>query len=328
MTKKKITKKVTKPGGGSRPSRPVQVAKGELPDTTPAYLLWQGNVEDYLALLPNEPLFDLVITSPPYNIGKEYEEKIPLPQYVKWQETVISKIYDRLGPRGSICWQVGNYVENGHIVPLDIALAPVFEKLGMKLRNRIVWHFGHGLHNTRRFSGRYEVVLWYTKGDEYTFNLDDVRVESKYPGKRHHKGPKAGQLSGNPLGKNPEDVWAIPNVKANHVEKTAHPCQFPVGLIQRLILALSNEGETVFDPFAGVFTTGATAALHNRKFIGCEPIAKYVTKGKQRIKEALNGTLKFRPHDKPIYDHTRSKLSLKPEEWLPEDGGRVKRKGG
>jgi len=121
-------------------------------------------------------------------------------------------------------------------VPLDIQFDPIFRKHGLSLRNRIIWHFGHGLHNKRRFSGRYEVILWYTKSDNYVFNLDDVRIPSKYPGKRHFKGPKTGQLSGNPKGKNPEDVWDIPNVKSNHVEKTEHPCQFPVGLVERLIL--------------------------------------------------------------------------------------------
>lgn len=132
----------------------------------------------------------------------------------------------------------------------------MFKEYKLQMRNRIIWHFGHGLHSKKRFSGRYEVVLWYTKSNEYTFNLDDVRVPSKYPGKRHFKGPKAGQLSGHPLGKNPDDVWNIPNVKSNHVEKTSHPCQFPVGLIERLTLALTNKSELIFDPFAGVASAG------------------------------------------------------------------------
>lgn len=161
------------------------------------------------------------------------------------------KIYVRLKETGSICWQVGNYVENGDIIPLDIEFAPIFRCLGMHLKNRIIWHFGHGLHSKNRFSGRYEVVLWYTKSEQYTFNLDDVRIPAKYPGKRSYHGAKKGQLSGNPQGKNPEDVWDIPNVKGNHVEKLEHPCQFPVGLAERLVLALTNKGDLVFDPFRG-----------------------------------------------------------------------------
>jgi adenine-specific DNA-methyltransferase len=197
------------------------------------YALWENDVEQLLSALPDEKIFDLIVTSPPYNVGKSYEKKSPLDEYLKWQTRVIEMLLPKLKDTGSICWQVGNFVDNGHIIPLDIQFDPVFRRHGLLLRNRIIWHFGHGLHNKHRFSGRYEVILWYTKSDDYVFNLDAVRIPSKYPGKRHFKGPKAGQLSGNPRGKNPEDVWGIPNVKSNHIEKTARPCQFPVGLIEQ-----------------------------------------------------------------------------------------------
>lgn len=276
-------------------------------------LYFQGPVESLLAALPEEPLFDLIVTSPPYNIGKSYESRAPIEEYIAWQKQIIADVVKRLKPGGSVCWQVGNYVENGSIAPLDIELHPVFKEAGLKLRNRIVWKFGHGLHTTRRFSGRYEVVMWYTMGDDYTFNLDQVRVPSKYPGKKAYKGPKAGQFSGNPLGKNPEDVWEIPNVKANHVEKTIHPCQFPVGLIERLILALTNEGGVVFDPFAGVASTGVAALLHGRVFVGAEPMPEFFEVGLQRLGDAQAGTARYRPHDEPLYDHTKSPLSRMPE---------------
>lgn len=277
--------------------------------------LYLMDVEKLLEALPVEPLFDLVVTSPPYNIGKEYENQMPLDEYVAWQKRILEKIYLRLKPSGSICWQVGNYVDNGSIVPLDFEFAPIFKQLGMQLRNRIIWRFGHGLHSKKRFSGRYEVVLWYTKTDDYVFNLDDVRIPAKYPGKRSFKGPNKGQLSGNPLGKNPEDVWDIPNVKGNHVEKTIHPCQFPVGLIERLVLALTNEGELVFDPFCGVASTGVAALLHKRNFWGCEVIKEYIEMGRERLNATVAGTVRYRPYDQPIYDPGQSALSKMPEEW-------------
>jgi len=279
------------------------------------FLLWHGDVVDFLDRLSGRPIFDLVVTSPPYNLGKEYEAKQNLSEYIRWQEAIIRRILILVKDTGSICWQVGNYVENGAIWPLDIELAPIFRDLGLQLRNRVVWRYGHGLHAKKRFSGRYEVVLWFTKTDEYTFNLDSVRIPSKYPGKRHHRGPKAGQYSGNPLGKNPEDVWNIPNVKSNHVEKTIHPCQFPVGLIERLVLSMTNKGDLVFDPFAGVASAGVAAAIHGRRFWGCDTVREYLEIGKERICDALVGKAKYRPHDKPIYDHTQSKLSQKPEEF-------------
>lgn len=274
--------------------------------------LWRGDCEAFLSGLPESAVFDLVVTSPPYNIGKSYESKGALESYLKWQETVIDLIVPRLKDGGSLCWQVGNFIDNGQIAPLDIEFSPIFKKHGLKLRNRIVWHFGHGLHNRKRFSGRYEVVMWYTKGDDYHFDLDAVRVPSKYPGKRHFKGPKKGQVSGNPLGKNPEDVWSIPNVKSNHIEKTDHPCQFPVGLIERLVLSLTKQGDLVFDPFAGVASSGVASLLHGRRFWGCELDHGFSATGLARLNDTIDGHVKYRPHDKPLYDHTQSNLSKVP----------------
>lgn len=271
--------------------------------------LWRGDSEAFLSGLPEEPLFDLVVSSPPYNIGKSYETKDDLSCYLEWQERIIDLIIPRLKTTGSICWQVGNFVDNGQISPLDIEFAPIFKKHRLQLRNRIIWHFGHGLHSRRRFSGRYETVMWYTKSDDYFFDLDPVRVPSKYPGKRHFKGPKKGMVSGNPLGKNPEDVWNIPNVKSNHVEKTEHPCQFPVGLIERLVLSMSREGDLVFDPFAGVASAGVAARLHGRRFWGCELDEGFAATGLERLRQTDEGSVRFRPHDQPLYDHTRSSLS-------------------
>ena len=209
-----------------------------------------------------------------------------------------------------MCWQVGNYVDKGKIVPLDIVLYPIFSSSGLHLRNRTVWHFGHGLHASKRFSGRYEVILWLTKGDEYTFNLDAVRVPQKYPKKKHFKGPKRGQPSGNPLGKNPGDIWEIPNVKANHVEKTIHPCQFPVELIERLVLSMTNKGDWVLDPFIGVGTTAIAALMHKRKAIGSETMPEYVQIAKERIRMAEQGELRIRPMGRSVYDPEASNLNV------------------
>ena len=291
-----------------------KIQTGTLPDIN-ATQLFLMDVEHFLDALPEQPLFDLVVTSPPYNIGKEYEDQRLLADYVAWQKRIIEKIYPRLKDNGSICWQVGNYVENGSITPLDIELAPIFKDLNLHLRNRIIWHFGHGLHNKNRFSGRYEVVMWYTKTDAYTFNLDDVRIPAKYPSKRSYRGENKGKLSGNPKGKNPEDVWEIPNVKGNHVEKTNHPCQFPVGLIERLVLSLTNEGDLVFDPFSGVASSGVAALLHKRNFWGCEIMPDYINLGKERLEQTIAGSIRYRPYDKPIYDAKTSSLSKIPDEW-------------
>ncbi len=262
----------------------------------------QNNLE-FLADLVDESV-KLIVTSPPYNIGKSYENQTPLEQYIQDQAKVINECVRVLHPNGSICWQVGNHVRHGEIFPLDIMLYRLFVDHGLKLRNRIVWHFEHGLHCSKRLSGRYETIMWFTKGDEYTFNLDPIRVPSKYPNKKYYKGPKAGQLSGNPLGKNPGDVWCFPNVKNNHVEKTSHPCQFPIELVERLVLSLTDEGDPVFDPYMGVGSSVVAAIMHNRKGYGCDIVDEYVNIALDRVRSLRLGTLKTRPMNKPIYDPT------------------------
>ena len=263
--------------------------------------------EDNLSFMARlqDGLFKLVVTSPPYNLGKNYEVKTSLDSYLAAQERVISECVRVLHPQGSICWQTGNYVNNGEVVPLDAILYPVFLSHGLKLRNRIVWHFGHGLHSTNRLSGRYETISWWTKSDDYTWNLDPIRVPAKYPGKRHFKGPNIGKLSGNPLGKNPTDVWEFPNVKNNHPEKTIHPCQFPVELVERLVLSMTNPGDAVLDPYMGVGSSLIAALMHGREAYGCDTWPEYVDIAHQRIRQLYEGTLRTRPMGKPIYDPSK-----------------------
>lgn len=290
-------------------------------------VLFNGDVKDFLAKIPSDTV-SLVITSPPYNLGKDYETRTEVEKYLEKQAEVIKELHRVLKPTGSICWQVGNFIDNDEVVPLDILYYGIFKKLGFKLRNRIIWHFGHGLHAKKRFSGRYETILWFTKNDKYIFNLDDVRVPSKYPGKRYYKGEKKGQFSGNPLGKNPSDIWEIllndwekgiwdiPNVKANHPEKTEHPCQYPVELVERCVLALTNEGDIVLDPYSGTGSTIIGAANRNRKGYGCEKEKKYFDMAHDRIEKFLDGKLNIRPLGKPVYYPKNESVAKIPDKWL------------
>ncbi|GIW58994.1 MAG: methyltransferase [Patescibacteria group bacterium] len=282
-------------------------------------VIFSGDVVHFITQIPDDSV-RLILTSPPYNIGKVYEDRVSIEKYLYFQEQVINELYRILRSDGSICWQVGNYISKGEVYPLDILYYPVFKKLGMKLRNRIIWKFGHGLHASKRFSGRYETILWFTKSNNYIFNLDAVRIPQKYPNKRYYKGPNKGKLSCNPLGKNPSDVWEvlerdweslvwdIPNVKANHPEKTIHPCQFPIELAERCILALTEEGDWVFDPYMGVGSTIIAALKHGRRAMGCEKEAVYVEIARQRISDYFNGTLRSRPMGKPISEASQKRV--------------------
>lgn len=276
-----------------------------------------------------ENSFDLIITSPPYNIGKSYETKTTIEKYLETQEEIIKELIRVLSNRGSICWQIGNYVDKGEVFPLDIFYYQIFKKHKLKLRNRIVWHFGHGLHASNRFSGRYETILWFTKTDDYIFNLDPVRIPQKYPGKRSFKGKNKGKPSGNPNGKNPSDIWEIilddwnreiwniPNVKSNHPEKTIHPCQYPIELVERCILALTKKYSWVLDPFAGVGSTMIAAIKNDRNVIGIEKEKEYCKISEQRIIKLKEGTLKHRPITKPIHKPSlKDKVAQIPKEWI------------
>jgi adenine-specific DNA-methyltransferase len=225
----------------------------------------------------------LVLTSPPYNIGKEYETRVRLDRYAHWLSLVLSLCARTIRDDGALCLQTGNYVERGAIMPIDVLAIPPMLRMGYRLRNRVAWEVDHGLNATKRFSGRHETICWFTAGDRYTFNLDPVRVPQKHPGKRFFKGPRKGELSCNPLGKNPGDVWAITQVKNNHPEKTAHPCQFPEELVRRLVLALTNEGDLVLDPFAGSGTVGKVCRDLGRRCVLIEREPEYVEITRQRL---------------------------------------------
>ncbi len=290
-------------------------------------VLYHGEVNSLLQTIPEDSI-RLIITSPPYNLGKAYEDRVSIYEYLETQKQTIRQLARVLAEDGSLCWQVGNFVQAGEVIPLDILYYPLFAELGLKLRNRIVWHFEHGLHASRRFSGRYETLLWFTKSDKYVFNLDSVRVPSKYPGKRHFKGPNKGKPSGNPLGKNPSDVWEllaqewddafweIPNVKANHPEKTIHPCQFPVELVERCVLALTEENDWVFDPYAGAGSSLIAALKQQRRAMGAEKESAYVKLIRERIADYFDGTLRTRPLGKPVHVPSgKERVSQIPEEW-------------
>jgi adenine-specific DNA-methyltransferase len=263
--------------------------------------LFEGDRLDLLKQIPTGHA-RLVVTSPPYNIGKAYEKRIGFVDYLEQQRKTLVECYRVLANNGSLCWQVGNHIApDGEILPLDIYIYQICKRLGLKLRNRIIWCFDHGLHCKNRLSGRYETIMWFTKSDDYVFNLDPIRVPQKYPGKKYFKGPKSGQYSCNPLGKNPGDVWTIPNVKHNHVEKTNHPCQFPIELVERLVLALTNKRDLVVDPYIGVGSTACAAILHGRRAAGSDISAEYLKIAHRRITLASDQRVPRRPLNRPVY---------------------------
>jgi adenine-specific DNA-methyltransferase len=283
-----------------RAYRSASSAVRSLENGTPT-VLFSGDCMQLIKRMPDSSV-DLTITSPNYCMGKEYETSRSVDDFIAAHEVTLPEIVRITREGGSICWQVGYHVRNRSVYPLDYAVFAILKEIeNVVLRNRIVWTFGHGLHSASRFSGRHETVLWFTKGSDYYFDLDAVRVSQKYPGKRHYKGPRKGEFSGNPKGKNPGDVWEIPNVKGNHIEKLDHPCQFPIALAGQFVRALCPQDGIVFDPHMGSASTGVGAIINGRRFLGAEINGKYEALAHARLLEAYSGTVRFRPIEQTIY---------------------------
>lgn len=174
----------------------------------------RGDCLEFLRNLPGESV-DLVVSSPPYNLGKEYEARQAVKHYLEEQTIVLQECVRVLKRTGSLFWQVGAFSDDGAIIPLDIKFFPIIENLGLHPRNRIVWVRQHGLHAQKKFSCRHESILWFTKSNDYTFNLDPIRVPQKYKNKTHYRGDRKGELSCHPDGKNPGDIWVFRNVKTS-----------------------------------------------------------------------------------------------------------------
>jgi len=241
-----------------------------------------GDCLEWLKSLPSGSV-DCIVSSPPYNIGKAYETRAQLNVYLEKQRQVLAECSRVLAETGSIFWQVGSYSLSGTLIPLDIKFFPILEDLGMIPRNRIMWVRQHGLHARNKFSARHESILWFTKSDKFTFDLDAIRVPQKYQNKKSWRGDNKGQLTCNPLGKNPGDIWAFQNVKHNHEEQTIHPAQFPEAMVARMVLATTKPGDVVLDPYMGTGTVAVVARDHDRRYLGAEIDPDYFEVLQRRI---------------------------------------------
>lgn len=230
-------------------------------------------------------IIDLTVTSPPYNIGKEYEKVLTIDEYLEWSEKWMNLVYENTKEDGSFWLNVGyTPIKNkGKAVPLAYLL---WNKTKFFMIQELVWNYGAGVASKKSLSPRNEKVLWFVKNEKnYTFNLDDIRDPNvKYPNQK-----KNGKLRVNQLGKNPSDVWQIPKVTSgknrSSKERVKHPAQTPIELFKRLILASSNENDIVLDPFIGSGTTAVVAKKLNRYCIGFDLNKEYLDIAIERIKK-------------------------------------------
>lgn len=250
------------------------------------FLLYNADCLEAMKAL-NDTVIDLTITSPPYNIGKAYETRRPLDDYLDWCQSWMQEVYRITECQGAFWLNLG-YLEiedKARAIPIPYLL---WQRSPFYLVQEVIWNYGAGLHTKHMFSPRNEKFLWYVKSsDKYTFHLDAVRDKDvKYPNQK-----KNGKLKCNPLGKNPSDVWQIPKVTSGHKrsskERTSHPAQFPLAVIDRIVKACSDENDIVMDPFMGSGTTAIAALENGRSVIGFEISEKYCEITAQRAASFL-----------------------------------------
>ena len=254
---------------------------------------------DSLEILPElEDTFDLTITSPPYNIGKEYEARLTLEEYLDWSEKWIGLVHRATTSEGSFWLNLGYISLPGRAKAIPIPYL-LWDRIPFFMIQEVVWNYGAGVAARHSFSPRNEKFLWYVKNSrEYTFNLDEVRDPNvKYP-----RQFKNGRLKVNPLGKNPTDVWSIPKVTSgasrSSKERTPHPAQFPIAVVERIIKACSNEGDIILDPFFGSGSVAAAATGLGRYVVGVEIEARYVDIACDRLDSSANSLRLFNEVDR------------------------------
>jgi adenine-specific DNA-methyltransferase len=227
----------------------------------------------------------LTVTSPPYNIGKSYESVRSLDEYVEWCVAWISAVHGVTKPDGAFWLNLG-YVPvpgKGRAVPIPYLL---WDKTPFFMIQEIVWNYGAGVTTRSSFTPRNEKWLFYAADEaNYVFNLDAVRDPNvKYPNQK-----KNGKFRCNPLGKNPSDVWQFPKVTSganrSSRERTPHPAQFPLGIVERVVRVSSNPGDVVLDPFSGSASTGIAAVATGRVYLGFEVKADYCRFAVERFKQ-------------------------------------------
>jgi adenine-specific DNA-methyltransferase len=253
------------------------------------FAVYHADCLEAMRAIPPECV-DLTITSPPYNIGKEYEMPLELNDYLEWCQWWFGEVHRLTRPDGAFWLNLG-YVtlpDKAKAIPLPYLL---WNRCPFFLIQEVVWNYGAGVAGKRSLSPRNEKFLWYVKNQEdYCFNLDAIRdPDVKYPFQK-----KNGKLRCNTIGKNPSDVWQIAKVTSGENrasrERAPHPAQFPMDLIQRIVLGFSDEGDVVLDPFLGSRTTAEACIRNKRCVVGFEIRDDYCKFAAKRLRTAAEAS--------------------------------------
>ncbi len=247
--------------------------------------LYQADCIAWLKTLPSEEA-DLIFADPPYNIKKaEWDNFESQQRYVEWCMEWIREAHRVLSETGTM-YIMGFSEILAHI---NVAASPMFA--GCKW---LIWYYRNKANLGKGWGRSHESILHLRKSREFTFNTDEVRIPYnkhtlKYP--EHPQSITSQYANGkrytwhpHPRGAKPRDVLEMPTLCNTTKEKTLHPTQKPEELIQRFVLASTNEGDLVIDPFGGAGTTYAVCERYNRRWLGCEIDEDYCRIIEKRLK--------------------------------------------
>lgn len=236
---------------------------------------------------------NLICTDPPYNLGKDYGNNIDWKQWHEYEKFTIdwlTEVKRILKNDGSI------YIFMG--VKFIPKLFLILQEMKFHFNSWITWHYTQGMGRTKGFSPRHEDILYFTKSDDYTFNLDDIRIPQKYYRERN-----------NMKGANPGDVWEFSHIHYSNPERLNHPTQKPEALMKRIIMTSSNTNDVIVDPFVGSGTTCVVANLLERQWIGIDINPDYIEMSKKRLNKEKNLFDSVDPREKRITKDLKSKSS-------------------
>lgn len=217
---------------------------------------------------------DLIVADPPYNVGKDYgnqSDKLKFNEYIAFTKDWLRECHRILKKEGTIYIFVGfRYISYVY---------QFLEKdLNMNFVNWISWHYTQGVGKTKGFSPRHDDILMFSKSTSYIFNLDNIRIPQKFYRKVN-----------NMRGANPGDVWEVSHIHYCQKGRQNHPTQKPEAIIERIVLASSNVGDLVVDPFSGSGTTLRVCQQLGRKCIGVEINEEYVSQIEDRLNMKFEG---------------------------------------
>jgi site-specific DNA-methyltransferase (adenine-specific) len=222
----------------------------------------------------NSSTIDVIIADPPYNLNKDYGNKSDsrsFDDYIQFTKEWTKQAYRVLKPTGTI------YIFMGFRF-ISYLYQILEQECNFNFNNWICWYYTQGIGKTKGFSPRHDDILMFTKSDKFTFNLDNVRIPQKFY-----------RSINNMRGANPGDVWEFSHVHYCQENRQNHPTQKPEGLIERMVLASSNEGDMILDPFSGSGTTLRVCQQLVRNCIGFELNSEYVEMTKKRLAEPFIG---------------------------------------